>query len=358
MIVLLKEGKLPIYYLKKLIKFVGFEDKDSIIIPPSIGYDATAINVSKGEKICKDYYEVEENCLLIVKSDPITFETSNPGKFSVIVNANDVTCLGGVPYGVTVTLLIPEAKNSFTDVQFIQEQISQICKKLQIRILGGHTEISSAVIRPVISLSMLGFVPQSFLVSGLITPGDLIFLIGYIGNEGTSILAQELNDRSPDVHFSTSEIQIFENSLYIGEIALRISKYIKPIKLHDPTEGGLLGALFEIFQSVKTSLGASISKKTLFKHIHPITAQISSMMDLNPLRLISSGTLIAIIRPHQREALLNIDSSLNLPVSMIGTVRGSKLIFEEDKSEIKESTDELVSDEIVKAYKYLERKFN
>lgn len=342
------EGKLPIEELKEIIQLEGFDNNEGIIAKSQIGLDASAINYNKAILKCREFYKTQDEFLLIVKSDPITFQTENPGKYSVIVNANDVTCLGGVPYGCVVTLLVPN-KTRFTDILNIQKEIHHTCIGLEISILGGHTEITSAVNRSIISLSMYGFVPRSKLIFDDPQEGDLIALIGYIGNEGTAILTNELNSRSKNILYKKDTIKLFEENLYVGDIALELNKSMRLTRMHDPTEGGLLGAIYELIEGLKSKKGVIIYKKTLDKHIHDLTREISLALEINPLRLISSGTLLVIFTSDQLDKFHNLSKSFSVPVSIIGQITKDKVIFD-DRTVIQSPK----SDEIVKALTNIE----
>ncbi|OLS20818.1 MAG: Hydrogenase isoenzymes formation protein HypE [Candidatus Heimdallarchaeota archaeon LC_3] len=345
---MLKEGKLPIPELTELISFQGAKISGTIILP-GIGLDASAINPEIANTYCKKFYDSEDECFLIIKSDPITFSTSNPGKFSIIINANDISCLGGVPYGCTITLLIPPG-NSFDIVKKIQCEIHDTCKNIGISILGGHTEITSSVNQIIISLSMIGFVPHNFLPSRVISEGNVLILCGFIGNEGTVILSQEINNKFDKIIFELKEINRLEELLYVGDTALKLNKVLKPLLIHDPTEGGVLGAIYELFRGLENEIGVNIFKNSLDRHIHPFTRKISDLLDIDPLRLISSGALLLIISSDQMDNFKTIIKDFFIPISVIGEVKDKKIMFD-DNTPIKPPE----SDELIQGFKNLEK---
>ncbi|MFW9930015.1 MAG: AIR synthase related protein [Candidatus Thorarchaeota archaeon] len=336
---MLKEGKLSIELLKQILILKGAKN-DGLVVPPGIGIDASAIDLSICQKKCQHFYESSDNCYLVVKSDPITFPTKNPGRYSVIVNANDLSCLGGIPYGITTTLLFPY-ESTKEDVTRIQSEIDKICNQLKISILGGHTEITNSVKRVIISLSMIGFVPPSFLPNMMLEKGAKLLLIGYIGNEGTAILANEINSVTKEQIIEQELIDQFEENLFIGDIALEINKRFQPIAIHDPTEGGLLGAIYELMSESKC--GVIIDKINLKRHIHNLTNEITNKLSIDPLRLISSGTLLVILQSSKIKDFFEFSPTIKRPISVIGELTGEKLIFNDNTEISAPESDELIS---------------
>ncbi|MFV2014018.1 MAG: AIR synthase related protein, partial [Candidatus Heimdallarchaeota archaeon] len=183
------EGKVTLENLSFLLSRLGIKNP-GIIVPPLIGSDATAFDFDMAKQVALDYYGLQEECYMVWKSDPITFPAPDLSKYSIIVNLNDLTCFGAIPYGILVTLLLPTHFNQ-SDLQNFQNSLHETALDYNISILGGHSEFTSAVIRPVIDLSMIGFVPKTFLPTRNLAAGDHVYLLGYVGNEGTAILGEK-----------------------------------------------------------------------------------------------------------------------------------------------------------------------
>ena len=154
------EGKLDISLLEEILSRKGYQN-EGIISSGEIGVDAASLNLSLAQKKAQEFYKNDSESYLIVKSDPVTFPTSEPGKYAVIVNANDIACSGAVPYGFLATIIVPPI-TKFNEIKIIQKQIHQQCLDLGISLLGGHTEISDSVKRIIISGHMIGFVPKDY----------------------------------------------------------------------------------------------------------------------------------------------------------------------------------------------------
>ena len=155
-------GKLDISILQKLINRCPARDH-RILLGPRIGEDAAAIDM--GEKA------------LIVATDPITFASNEIGYYSVMVNANDIATTGAEPRWFTVTTLLPESLATESLVNSIFEQINQACEKLSISLIGGHTEITYGLDRPILVGQMMGEVQKEHMIStGGAKPADVILL--------------------------------------------------------------------------------------------------------------------------------------------------------------------------------------
>lgn len=331
------EGKVNIDLNSYLVSKLG-KNNPGIVVPALVGLDAAAYDFNKAIKVAQDEYGVNEDCYTVVKSDPITFPTPNPAKYAVIVNLNDITCLGAIPYGFLATIILPITSKK-EEIKYLQDSLNEIALSKNITILGGHTEFSQSVNTPIISLSMIGFTPKSFFPSMMIKPGENIYLLGYIGNEGTLILGNEIlankNTKNPLID-KISNLEFFDDLISIQNDGLKINKLLKPSIMHDPTEGGILGALFEmVFNS---EYGVSVYSPSLEKHLHPLTRMICKELDIDPYRLISSGTLIFCTEKEITESELNLEHK----ISKIGTIIKEKKYLLDNKEFGDPTPDEII----------------
>ena len=143
---LLPAGKLNVRILRKLLKRYATID-ERVLLGPAIGEDAAAIDM--GDRV------------LIVAADPITFATSEIGYYSVMVNANDVATSGGEPRWYALTILLPEAEATQVMVEAMFQQVRKACEKLGVSLIGGHTEITYGLDRPILVGQMMGEVPKA-----------------------------------------------------------------------------------------------------------------------------------------------------------------------------------------------------
>jgi len=154
-------GKLPYEFLQKLVfTKLGIPDK-RVLVGPSIGEDAAVIEF--GDRV------------LVMATDPITAATKDIGWLSVHINANDVASCGVKPIWFLCTILLPEGSDE-SIVEEILSQIDRACKELKIALIGGHTEISAGLNRPIIVGFMIGEAPKDrYVRTGGAKPGDSIY---------------------------------------------------------------------------------------------------------------------------------------------------------------------------------------
>ncbi|MGE0823172.1 MAG: AIR synthase family protein [Candidatus Binatia bacterium] len=301
---MLPVGKLPITLLKTCITATGAPDA-RVLIGPRFGEDCAVIDV--GEQY------------LITKTDPVTFTAENVGWYAVHVNANDVATMGARPCWFQTCLLFPPDTEEAT-VRHVFRQIDLTCRELGIAVTGGHTEVTTAVTRPVVVGDMHGIVAKNRLVSSAgARPGDLVVMTKTAGLEGTSILATE---KQRDLQ------SVFNQSLLQQALQLRHIPGISVVKeallaaehgvtaMHDPTEGGIAMGLYEL--STASEVGLTLDLDAI--PILPATQQLCRFFRINPLGLISSGTLLFTI-PRDCWTLLEKElTTHHIQVSVIGTV--------------------------------------
>ncbi|MCG3223302.1 MAG: hypothetical protein H7647_02465 [Candidatus Heimdallarchaeota archaeon] len=313
------EGKLKLPLLKELLKLSGSKNK-GIVLSGKIGSDVAIIDIELAKDKANEFYNENSDVYLIEKSDPITFPTSEPGKHVIIVNSNDIACSGALPYGFLSTIIVPKSMD-YEEIHEIQEQMHEQCKKQNIAILGGHTEISSSVNSIILSGHMFGFVPKAFLIQNKLSLDEKIIAIGYTGAEGTGIIIKEGGKRINRIldKDEIKEGRRIGSNINITELALELNRRFRPSLIHDATEGGVYGALSEIV--AYTDVGIILEDDA---PISCVTKKLAERLNFNPYRLISSG---AIILSTNREKALDVVEYCKLndiPCKIIGTVTKSK----------------------------------
>ena len=267
--------------------------------------------------------------LIALTCDPITGTSTHIGSFAVHVAANDLICAGAEPVGILISIILPPHADENL-IQLIMKDVDQESRKLGIAVLGGHTEFSDVVNRTLVHSSGIGRVNRMNIPDvGKVQPGDSIIITKGVGIEGTAILANLYANRlsnqyGPDF---LRRAQDFIHQLSVvpeGKIALK--HY--PHCLHDATEGGLLGALWEVCAG--QNLGFTINMQSI--PLQPETRIICDRLQIDPLRLISSGTLIIFIS--SPEPLVRDLREINIPAYHIGTVTNSqdKILIHDDGS--------------------------
>ncbi|MGL6063889.1 MAG: AIR synthase family protein [Fusobacteriaceae bacterium] len=303
----MKIGKLNISDLKSLILDNIRNNREEVLTNPEIGGDCAIIEC-KGEK------------LIYLSSDPITGSTKEIGKLGVNINANDIATSGTAPLGIMLTILAPPNTKK-NELEKIIKEAQDECDKLNMSILGGHTEITDAVNRIIISVTAIGIGEKKELkLQNKIKAGDCFLITKGVGIEGTGIIASEKEyeltekfgkdfvDKAKDNLQHTSVVKD-------GILGKKLAK-----SMHDATEGGLLGAIWELCEFC--GFGAEIYEEKIY--ISKETREISNYYKINPLRLISSGTMLILVEKKDLEELKKKYSENNIESYFIGVLTENK----------------------------------
>ncbi len=301
----LPAGKFPNALLKEFLDDFGFDDP-SVIINPGIGEDIAAVDVNAEE-------------VLILKSDPITFATDAIGHYAVLINANDIATSGAAPRWLLTTLLLPVGISA-AQVFAVLNDLKTVCRRWGITLCGGHTEITDAVSRTVISGTLAGTVARRDLIDKRrMRPGDRVLITKGVSVEGTSIIARELGDQLQNKGMTAEEID--RCKAFLDEISIlteaRIAASVPGTSaMHDITEGGLATALEEL--SIAGGHGIRVETEAI--PIYPETRRIGELLSVDPLGLIGSGSLLIACRPDGAEALADAIRDAGITVTAIGEV--------------------------------------
>ena len=273
---MLKVGKVPENVLKRSIIKQIKTKRSEIIVGAGVGEDCAAIELADDE-------------IFVTSTDPITGTSHDIGALSVHVTANDIASSGAEVIGVMLSILLPEGSEE-SELKDIMSQVEEVCSRLNIQTVGGHTEVTRVVNQPVITVTGIGKVKKDKLVttSGA-KPGDDIVVTKWIGLEGTSIIAKE-KAGTLENHFSSDFIDTAKGfSSYLSVVAdAHIATEVGVTSMHDVTEGGIFGALWEIAESSKVGLEVNLRDIPVRQE----TIEICEEFGLNPYELISSGAML------------------------------------------------------------------
>jgi len=298
----LKCGKLPHSLLEKLLETLDIQDEE-ILIGPRVGEDASVVSWKGG--------------LLVATNDPITFASDLLGWYTVMVNANDIAVMGATPRYLLLTLLLPPGCSP--DLPFaIMQQVEEASRQLSLKVIGGHSEVTTGLEHPITVGAMLGETDRVMRPSAQV--GDVIGLTKGIAIEGTALLAREFPDRLLSLGVGKEALErakglIFQPGISVVEEALLVRDYVS--SMHDPTEGGLATAVHEL--CISNDKGALIYEESI-----PILAECrlcSEKLGINPLGLIASGALLLTAPKDKAEDVSSVLGSKGITYREIGEIR-------------------------------------
>jgi hydrogenase expression/formation protein HypE len=301
----LSSGKLPNDLLENFLEGSNALDP-SVLINAGVGEDAAAVDIDKDE-------------VLVIKSDPITFATDAIGHYAVLINANDIATSGAIPRWFLSTLLFPSGVSA-SFIRQVMYELDSVCRRLNITLCGGHTEITDAVTRPVITGMLVGTVPKNRLIDKRnIRPGDNVLLTKALAVEGTAIIAREFGDRLKVLGMTNSDIEVCKQFLYSISILeeAKIACHCKGVSaMHDITEGGLATALMELSIAGKHRIKVSMDRIPIF----PQTQKICDLLRIDPMGLIGSGSLLICSRKNETKTLIENIRNAGIDIARIGEV--------------------------------------
>ncbi len=280
-------GKAPTELLAKIFQTPADQ---RVIQGPGLGKDAAI--VEWGDRA------------LVVTTDPITFVDADAGKLAVQVNANDIFAVGAEPQWMLATMLAP-AGVATKDLETLLNDLQSACADSDISLIGGHTEVTEAVSRTIISCTMIGSASlEEIIPSDGARDGDAIIQAGAAAVEGTAILGHPDLLETPGISIAT---------------AARTLREVDGVHaMHDVTEGGIATAALELAEA------AGLSPALEFDNIIwlPQTLAVCEQRGLDPLGLLGSGTLLAAVSPesvNQALAQLSRAGVQAAPIGRVGT---------------------------------------
>jgi hydrogenase expression/formation protein HypE len=309
-------GKLPASLLGRLLASLPAVPSE-VRLGPELGEDACAIEIPAG--------------VLIAAADPVTLTGADVGRYGVIVNANDVAVMGVAPRWFLATLLFPPATTDenverlFTDLRDALAQVGAV-------LVGGHSEVTDAVRRPVVAGTMLGVAPDGrFVTTGGARPGDIVVQVGPVPIEGTAVLATEARPRLTSLDETVLHAALRaldEPGISIVDAALQATD-LGASAMHDPTEGGLASGLYEL--AVASGCSVRIDRRRV--HWFEPGRVVCAALGADPWATLASGCLLATFpQPVADVAVARLTERFDATV--LGRVETGHGVYDETNREI------------------------
>lgn len=329
-------GKLPPDVLARILAAAPVED-ERVLLGPGIGLDCAVIDLG--------------STLLVFKSDPITFATEEIGWYAVQVNANDIATTGAAPAWFLMTLLLPGESTDSVMVEQISQQVFKACESIGASVIGGHTEITHGLERPIVVGTLVGEVSREDLVTPRgARPGDQLLLTKGVPIEATSILAREFPEK---LHGLLSEDEIAQAKNYLFDPGISVLKDARlavragtVTAMHDPTEGGLASALWELAEAC----GMRIIFDPGDVRVSDLSQRICQAFEINPLGAIASGALLLAVAAEDASRICQALETENIQCAKIGWIeKGDPQVWKRTKLE-NELLPRPARDEITQAF--------
>lgn len=318
----MKAGKLKESILKRSILKQLHKRREEVLVKPAVGGDFGAISVT-------------DEMAVVMSSDPVTLTRDMIGSSAIIAACNDVACSGAAPMGVSVTMLLPTSFNE-EELRALMKELDQACEACKVDIISGHTEVSRVVKEPLVIVTAMGSVlKKDMLHSSQVRPGMDIIATKWVALEGTAILAREKEEA-----LRTRYAQPFiDNAKVFGQMMSILPEAAVAVQsgasaMHDVSEGGIFGALWELAESAGVGLEIDLKKIPIRQE----TIEVCEFFDINPYKLLSGGCLL--IATEDGNGLVMELEKANIPAVIIGKATDSndRVLINEDERRFLETT--------------------
>lgn len=272
----MKVGKVPETVLKRSVFKQIKHRRSEVIVRPGVGEDCSIIELAPGE-------------VVVLSTDPITGAMSDIGMLAVHITANDIASSGAELIGIMLTIILPDGARE-SDLREMMQEIEAVCETLNVDIIGGHTEVSTVVNQPLVTVTGVGkMLKEDIIKTSGLKVGQEIVMTKWIGLEGTSIIAKNKEEELLQ-KFTKDFIKGAQDLIgYISVVEdAKIGKKVGVTSMHDVTEGGIFGALWEVAAASNVGLEVDLSKIAIKQE----TVEVCEFYDLNPYLLISSGCML------------------------------------------------------------------
>ncbi len=315
-------GKLPAPALQALLDRHTVKDP-RVVVGPRVGEDAAVIDLG-------DRY-------LVATSDPVTFVADDVGWYALQVNANDVAVRGARPRWFLATLLLPEGRTTDELVGRLFGQLGEACAELDVALVGGHTEITHGLDRPIVAGTMLGEVAKDRLVTtGGARVGDAVVMTKGVPLEGAAIIAREreaelLARGVPAEVVARAKRLLRVPGLSVLAEAELATELAEVHAMHDPTEGGIATALWELADAAEVGLRIDAGRIVVL----PEGRALCAAFGLDPLGTIASGALLLTMSPADAATVIHALAREAIDGHYIGQVveRGKGVMLVEARGE-------------------------
>lgn len=319
-------GKLTTEELQSLVLDKLRVSRSEVLLSAAAGEDCAAVSV--------DGYT-------LYSSDPITaaMPPRRLGALAVDVCCNDIAACGGEPIALLLVVIVPP-ECPLSEIEQIMDGARAKADEIRVDIVGGHTEFSDCVTRPIISGTAIGKTKRLMTKKSL-KAGDKLYVTKTLGMEGTIIIVDAGHETLSKEQEALCES--YRLKLSVDEESKILRTFPSVGMMHDVTEGGIIGAVAEV--CLGCGLGARIYESAL--PVDGLTRELCAKYGIDPARLISSGSML--FSASDGSAALALRNA-GIAVSEIGCVTEKDVLFigVDGKSvSVRPETDQL--------YKFFER---
>jgi len=302
--------------LRFVFPYLG-KKRSEVLLASAIGEDSAVLSLGDN--------------LAVLTCDPITGTEEEIGWLAVQVACNDLAACGAEPVGILLTILLPPDFRG-SELEEIMKEVSRASNKLQIEVIGGHTEVVPFLPRVILVTTAIGKAPpDGFISTRGALPGDSLFVSKALALEGTAILAKEFSDELMPI---LGEEVLSRATSFLEEISVvqegLLGRRLGVHAMHDITEGGVIAGAWEIHQA--SGWGVVLNPEAF--PFRPETELICQALEADPHYLLSSGSML--FAAPESLPLVEEFAKCQIPLSKVGRVIEEKSFLLEKGDQLKE----------------------
>ena len=304
----MKSGKISVNVLKRTVFKQIRAKREEVVNGAGMGADCAVFAFADGDMTVSCVQEapvaVQEDSVSLREAAEIAQEAEGAEFSGKIGNyfaerrtmaqliqkcANNLAAKGAEPVAVLITLLLPENTEE-PDIKKLMAEADGACQELHMQIAGGQTRVTTAVKVPCGVVTGIGKISKEthHRLRGA-APGQDVVISKWIGLEGTSLLAKQygelLSERLPA--YFVEEAAGFDRLLsVVPEAPTAVKSGV--CAMHDVSEGGIFGALWELAEGAGVGLTIDLKKLPLRQE----TVEVCECCNVNPYELLSGGCLL------------------------------------------------------------------
>lgn len=300
------------YFDRVIYPRLGAQRKE-VLVGPTHGVDNAVIKIGGGQ-------------VIITTTDPLSIVPSlglkDSAWLSVHLLASDIATSGFPPsYAVLELNLPPEIGGKEFEIYW--NAVHQEFKKIGVAIVGGHTGRYIGCGYTIVGGGMLMAIgsEEKYLTSSMVSPGDKLVMTKTAAIAATAVLSRSFPNRIREKfgkEFLTRAQQLFysfstmDDALSSASIGVREAGVTA---MHDVTEGGVLGAIWEICNASNVGVNVNLD----YIPISEEAKAVCHFFRIDPLRALGEGTLLIAVNPHRTTSLMHALSKRGIQGTEIGT---------------------------------------
>ncbi len=288
--------------------------RKSVLVGPKHGVDIGIVDIGGGR-------------VMAMTTDPVfivpEYGFERAAWFAIHILCSDAVTSGLAPTYLSIDLNLP-LEMTKDQLKTVWTTIDGECRKMGLAVVCGHTARYDGCHYPMVGGATVISIGDK---SRYVTPqmagrGELVIITKGAAIEATGIFALAFKDRIREAfgeEFSRRAEKIFyqmsvvEDALTAASVGTR-EKGVTA--MHDATECGVWGGLYEIAKASRVGMRIEKDKIIVLDEVEKICAKFG----MDPYASISEGTLILTCKPAKANLILKKLQRKGIPASIVGEV--------------------------------------